>query len=65
MHVIETVARTGETRMIDPLMADGIIRNAERQGYKIVRSWDAVSYSVSIFRPGAWRAMLNYAAPTN
>lgn len=65
MHVIETVTRTGKQRMIDPLMADGIINNAERQGYKIVRTWEPVCYSVSIFRPGAWRAMLSYSAPTN
>jgi hypothetical protein len=64
MHVIETVTRTGEERMIDPLRADGIIDGAQRQGYTIVRMWEPVGYSVSIFRkPGSLRAMLNYYMP--
>lgn len=63
MHVIETVTGTGEQRMIDPVMADGIVSGAEKSGFKVVRTWESVGYSVAIFRPGQWRAMLHYFAP--
>lgn len=66
MHVIESVPRTGEQRMIDPFLADGIVMNAERNGHEITREWANDVFVVRImYRYKSGKIMLTYSAPTD
>lgn len=66
MHVIETVPRNNDQRMIDPWLADGIIINAENSGHKIIREWSATEFVVKIMWPrNPGKVMLMYRAPTH
>jgi hypothetical protein len=63
--VTENVVRTGEQRIIDPLMADGIVNGAQKGGYVVHREWISGFYMVGVYRPGAADPMLVYVARTD
>lgn len=63
-YVTETVGRTGEVRVIDHRMADGIVDNAVKGGYVVGRSWSRGVFTVTVTRPRNVDPMLTYSVST-
>lgn len=64
MDVTETVTRTGEVRIIDQMLADGIVNGAIKGGYKVTRTWSRGIFTASVIRPHGTDPMLTYSVDT-
>lgn len=64
MDVTETVTRTGEVRIIDQMLADGIVNGAAKGGYKVNRVWSRGIFTVTVTRPHGVDPMLTYSVDT-